>query len=212
MTLSFSSWVSRVPSLRLGVFALGFLQVFFAGCATPSSLLPDETAPQPQVLNAGDQIAVRYLDQERFDIEQTIRIDGKINLKVGGEIVAAGKTPADLEKEIQQLAVQNQTTVREVKVIVVASSFAVNVTGAVMKPGKITPTHALTALEAVMEAGGFDPAKADTKNVVVLRYLPDGTLKRYVLNLQDLIDGKSKQSLYLRHNDTVMVNEKFVWF
>ena len=62
-------------------------------------------------------------------------------------------------------------------------------------------------LEAVMEAGGFDINKANMKKVTVLRH-NDGQLKRYVLNLQRVLEGHSKLLFYVRPNDIVYVPEK----
>ena len=85
-----------------------------------------------------------------------------------GEVVAAGLTPADLEKEILKLY-SSQLVTKEVTVTVTSSSFPVFVTGAVIRPGKILSDHPITALEAIMEAGGFDYAKADLGHVRVVR-------------------------------------------
>jgi len=71
----------------------------------------------------------------------------------------------------------------------------------------VSAERPMSALEAIMEAGGFDNAKANMKRVVVLR-IEEGQPKHYILNLKRVLDGKSKQLFYLRPNDIVYVPEK----
>ena len=110
--------------------------------------------------------------------------------------MAEGKTPAQLEKELMEM-IGPQLVSKQINVTVVSSSYSIHVTGAVMKPGKITPDQIVTLLEGIMEAGGFDSGKADTKAVVVMRQ-EEGSLKRYVVNVKAVLDGKDKAPFYLK--------------
>jgi protein involved in polysaccharide export with SLBB domain len=94
---------------------------------------------------------------------------------------------------------------------VVASSFPVFVTGAVVHPGKILSDHPLTALDAVMEAGGFVLTTANLKDVRVIRN-ENGVMKKYSLNLKLLLDGKDSQPFYLEPSDIIFVPERFTFF
>lgn len=192
-------------------FTLGLIVALFAGCATPTTLGEDDTKPEAQVMRTGDRIQVAFPSALNLNITQTINHDGKINLTLGGEIVAAGKTPVALEKDILDL-IGTQLQTKDVKVTIVEAIYYVLVNGAVMKPEKIKPSHQLTVLEAIMEAGGFDNAKANTREVKVIRTLPTGQIKHFLIDVQALIDGKSTQTFYLRHGDIVIVPEKFTWF
>jgi polysaccharide biosynthesis/export protein len=71
--------------------------------------------------------------------------------------------------------------------------------------------HPITAFEAIMEAGGFDYAKANLKEVVVIRQEGNHTLK-FVLNLKQVMEGKPATRFYLKPGDTIYVPEKFTWF
>jgi protein involved in polysaccharide export with SLBB domain len=83
-----------------------------------------------------------------------------------------------------------QLSSKEVTVEVQSSSIPVYVTGAVLRPGKITSDHPITALEAIMEAGGFDYTKANLKAVVIIRQEGNQT-KKYNLNLKLEMEGKA---------------------
>ena len=182
-----------------------------AACMGPAKpVAPASTEPPPQVLNVGDVVKVSFPGNQSLDTTQQIRRDGRINLEMVGEVKAAGKTPAELEKELVKLFAP-QLVSKEIKVTVVSSSFSVFVIGAVMKPGKLQLERAVTAFEAIMEAGGFDMAKANMKAVVVIRN-EGGKNMNFKINLKTVMDGKPSEPFPLKPYDTVYVPEKFQWF
>ncbi|MGA2603331.1 MAG: polysaccharide biosynthesis/export family protein [Verrucomicrobiia bacterium] len=183
-----------------------------AGCQTAQTKAPVEPADQANaiILREGDVLKITFPGAPNLNDSQQIRRDGKIALSMVGEVVAAGLTPADLEKEILKLY-SSQLVTKEVTVTVTSSSFPIFVTGAVIRPGKILSDHPITALEAIMEAGGFDYSKADLGHVRVVRNRKDGT-KNYTLNLKEALEAKQSTPFYLKPSDIVYVPEKFSWF
>lgn len=178
-----------------------------SGCETPPPIFQDDLTPYSSVkLTEGDTLSITFPGSPDLNTAQKIRRDGKIDMKTVGEIQAAGKTPKELEKDILKLY-EKDLVLKEVSVILQSTSYPVYVTGSVMHPGKVMAERPISALDAIMEAGGFDNAKANLKRVVVLRK-EDGPVKHYVLNLKDVLTGKSKQLFYLRPNDIVYVPEK----
>ena len=125
--------------------------------------------------------------------------------------MAMGKTPAELEKDILD-RFGGQLAVKQVVVSLTSSVFPVFVTGAVLRPGKISADRPLSALEAVMEAGGFDYAKANLKAVTVLRQQEGGQVVNYKLNFKDTLRGPKSEPFYLKPSDIIYVPEKFSWF
>ena len=157
-------------------------------------------------LSWGDVLVITFSGSPNLNTTQAIRRDGKIALPLVGELTAAGKTPADLEKEVLKLY-EPQLVTKEVFVNLQSSAYPVFVSGAVIKPGKILCDRPMSALEAIMEAGGFDLTRANMKGVVVVRE-EAGRLKHYVLNLKLVFEGKSKQVFYVRPSDIIFVPEK----
>jgi polysaccharide export outer membrane protein len=194
--------------LFVAILALGML-AWVSGCSTTAIPKEDQSAG-PQTLSPGDVVKISFPASPTLDNIQTIRRDGLINLPTVGEIQAADRTPAELEKELLK-RYAGELVSKEITVTVVSSSFAVFVSGAVLKPGKIIPDRAITALEAIMEAGGFDTTKANPKAVVIIRY-EGGQTKSFTLNLKDALDGKPTVPFYLKSHDIVVVPEKFVIF
>ena len=162
-------------------------------------------------IREGDTLKVSFPGAPNLDTTQLVRRDGRITLPIIGELRVVGLKPSDLEKDlVKQYSSQLQS--KEVNVSVVSSTYAVFVSGAVLRPGKIISDRPLTALEAIMEAGGFDNAKADMKAVVVIRQGEDGKTKNYILNLKLVIEGRDDQPFYLKPSDIIVVKEKFSWF
>lgn len=200
----------RALSTALALLALG---VGLTGCQTAPSVASEQAAAATApVINVGDQVKVTFpgAPNANLDAVQSVRMDGKINLVMGGEIQAAGKTPAELEKDIVA-KVGSQLVDPSVNVTVVQSTYAVYVTGAVLKPGKINPANAITIVEAIMEAGYVDAARANLKSVRIIREGSDGRSSKIIVNVQAMMDGKA-EPFYLRNKDMVIVDEKFVWF
>jgi polysaccharide biosynthesis/export protein len=161
-------------------------------------------------LREGDVVSVSFVGATNLNTIQPIRRDGKITLELAGEITAAGLTPTELEKEIIRLC-GPQLVSKEVVVTVESSLFPVFVTGAVVRPGKIMSDRPISALQAIMEAGGYNPIKANMKSVQVLRE-ENGQMKNYTLDLQRVLEGKQANPFNLKPGDIVRVPEKFAWF
>lgn len=203
-----SGWLIKVlrATATLTVLAV------FAGCTTTPTTPVSSVKVEPtvQTLNSGDVIQINFPGAPNLNTTQAIRRDGKINLYMVGEVTALGKTPAELERELIE-AYSGQLVSKEIKVTVMSSAFAVYVSGAVLRPGKITPERAVTAFDAIMEAGGFDPTRANTKAVRVIRTI-NGRTENHVLNLKAVLDGEPTEPFYLQSYDVVFVPEKFSWF
>jgi protein involved in polysaccharide export with SLBB domain len=191
-----------------------------SGCQTPPTAphnaAPALAAPGPDllpslVLKEGDALRIAFSGAHSLDGVQTIRPDGKITLEMGlGELKAAGLTAPDLEQQLLK-AYGDKLVVKEVSVVVQSSVFKIYVTGAVLRPGPIISERVLTPLEAVMEAG-IDTAKANLKDVLVVREHDNGNNEQFKLNLKDVINGAATKPFTLQSSDKIIVKERFAWF
>ena len=205
-------FVQRLPLCLIVALAFAILMTA-TGCQTAPVVEPTDAAadhPEVMTLREGDVVKISFPGAPNLDTTQEIRRDGKIVLSLIGEVTAADLTPAELERVILQLY-SSQLVSKEVTVTVISSSFPVFVTGAVIKPGKVLSNHPMTAMEAVMEAGGFNYSKANLGAVVVIRH-EEGRVKNYTLNLRLVLEGKQSKPFYLKPSDIVYVPERFTWF
>jgi len=185
-----------------------------AGCQTQPSLPPaalqGTNTTEIITLREGDVLKISFPGNANLNKTQPIRRDGMISLDLVGEVKATGKTPKELEKDLLDLY-STQLVSKEVTVEVQSSSFPVYVSGSVLRPGKVMSDHPITALEAVMEAGGYDYTKADLKRVTIIRH-EGNSIRNYIVNLKRVVDGKSSELFYLKPGDIVIVPERFSWF
>lgn len=192
-----------VPAVCLLVVLLALLS---QGCQSPpASVRREQTVGQtPMILSAGDVVSVSFAGTPELDQSQKIRSDGKISLPLVGEVQAAGKGPGELQDDLTSLYkphLQNATILVRLQ----ATSSVVYVSGAVGRQGKIVLERPMTALEAIMEAGGFSPGLANTKKVLLIRK-EDG---RYQTQVLDLSPTQSiRPVFYLKPYDMLIVQEK----
>ena len=182
--------------------------LFFNGCKqptpamTPSQLRP--VGPKILTLAPGDEIEVKFFYAPELNERQFIRPDGRITLLLVGEIDVQGKTPVDLQSELQSLYAK-ELKQSEVAVIVRSlSEQVVYVGGEVNRPTHIEMKGRLTAIEAIIRAGGFNPQTAEVKNVVIIRHKSG---KRYgcAIDFSNALAGKSSTPFYLEPHDIVYV-------
>jgi polysaccharide export outer membrane protein len=198
------------------VIALALIYLLAAGCHTPeyidlsphavgaSSLTSARAANYvTNILQEGDLVSVSFQNSTNFNALQKISLDGVLNLEGIGQVRAAGKTPIQLQNELLTLY-KPQVKEDSITVRVVSPAASVYVSGAVNRPGKIALERPLTALEAIMEAGGFDPNRARLSEVTVLR-LDAGKQRAYHLNLKRALKGADETPFYLKPFDIVHV-------
>jgi len=200
---------SRIACGIFSVLWLALAVLLLPGCQSTPTVAPTDPRPYiTAVLREGDSIKIAFPGAPNLDTTQQVRRDGKITLSLGGEIIAAGKTPADIEKEILTLH-GNELAVKQVVVTVTSSAYPVYVSGAVLRPGKILADRPMTVLEAIMEAGGFDMAKANLKKVTVLREF-EGQTVSYQVDMRKVLQGDpGTKPFYLKPNDKIHVPQKF---
>jgi polysaccharide export outer membrane protein len=212
---------SQPKNLALRLLSFGAvvatLCFVLTGCNSSSAnfknLAPAKTGPaqpDPLILREGDVVRIDFPGAPNLNTRETIRRDGKIML-LKGEMVAAGKTVTELQKDVLDLYSPDLIT-KVVTVSVEVSSFPIYVTGAVSKSGQIMVDRPLTVLEAVMQAG-VDLSKANLKAVRLSRSV-NGQIEVYMLNLDRLLKGRETgaKPFYVTPSDIIYVPEKFQWF
>jgi polysaccharide export outer membrane protein len=158
------------------------------------------------LLQEGDVVSIMFRYSTNFNTVQKIGLDGTLNLDAAGQVKAVNKTVLQLQGELTTLY-QSQAKDDPITVKVIAPEAAVYVAGEVSRPGKIPMERPMTVIEAIMEAGGFDPLQANLSNVSVLR-VENGRQHTYRLNLKRVFDGKDDTVFYLKPFDVVRVPAK----
>jgi polysaccharide biosynthesis/export protein len=191
--------------LLLAVLAV----VLGVGCASSPEPQPYPDHLRPAVSNLlqeGDVLQIVFPGATDLNTIQKVPLDGVLQLPFAGPIPAAGKTTQELQDLILE-RYGTQLQLQEVTVTIQATSATIYVSGAVLRPGRIPIERPLTALEAVMEAGGLNPNRARPSRVVVIRH-EDGQQVTYRVDLGRALSGKRSSPFYLRPFDIVHVPAK----
>lgn len=77
--------------------------------------------------------------------------------------------------------------------------------GAVKAPTLVDIPGHLTALEAILEAGGFDMQEAEPKNVIVMRQRSDRSWQGHTLDMRPHLKGQPSGMFMLQPRDIVYV-------
>ncbi len=190
------------------------LLAILAGCASqgkiPSPSAEDAALFEGGLIQVGDEVKVAFPGAPNLNMTQLIRLDGKLNLGPLGDIKVADKTSKEVETELLKLF-ESELVVKEVNVVVNSAGFPVFVTGAVMRPGRVVVNRSVTVVEALMEAGGFDPRRANLKKVKLLRQ-ENGSQRTLILDVESSLQSPNSRPFHLRPSDIVIVPEKFVFF
>lgn len=160
------------------------------------------------ILQAEDQLRITFPGAPELDAGLQIRRDGVISVPIIGEIVAAGKSPRELESELAS-KFEDQLVSNEVMVSVVESYFSYYLEGEVRSPGIIKSFRQLSVLEAIIAAGGINKVTGKMKSVVVIRRSGD-KYQHFQLDLAAVIDGKKDGAFVLESHDIVSVPQR-VW-
>jgi polysaccharide export outer membrane protein len=203
--------------LWLLLLVMGVVVGVGSGCASnkdqaamEATLVAGSPAYSREVLHEGDVIAITCESVSQINSTNKIPINGKLDLAFVGQVEAAGKSTRQLQEELLK-AYSKQVRADVITVKVIESASAVYVAGAVLRPGKIPLDRPMTALEAIMEAGGYDPNRAKLSKVTVIR-VKNEKQATYHLDLTKALSGEETTPFYLQPFDTVQVpNRTFNW-
>lgn len=197
---------------------------------TPA-IAADSTAEY--VISVGDELEVRFRDATQLNTSLPVRPDGRITLPLVKSVVAEGKTPEALERELIRLYAQFLRTADLVVIVqkytndrvrsngrmsraaprdldgalVTVTAYAprsVYVAGEVKTPGFVAYREPLTALQSIIASGGTVRTSRLDK-VLVLRNTGVEKPVAIVLDLKAYVTGKSASDIRLRPFDIVIV-------
>ncbi len=190
-----------------GLLSLSVLCIIFAGgmgCGGKPEITEEPENIPKVALGSGDVLDIKFYRTPELNEIQTVRPDGCITLQLIGEVNIMGKTPQEVHDD---LIIRYSSQLKDPGITVTVQSLFSNrvyVGGEVNGPGYIVTSGRITALEAIMESGGFNLQTANVKNILVIRS-KDGERTGHRLNLKPALKGKTDQPYYLEPYDIVYV-------
>jgi protein involved in polysaccharide export with SLBB domain len=173
---------------------------------TAGVLYPPASGSSEYKIGFGDELEIKFFYTPELTTVAVVRPDGRINLPLIGDIVAARRSPVELGTQIRAAyasQVQRPDVTVNVRTFMTQRVF---VGGEVTHPGVQALVGPLTVLGAIMTAEGFKD-DARTSEVVIIRRDDEGRQARvYAVNLDRAISGIDPyQDLALQPADIVVV-------
>ncbi|HEV2884253.1 MAG TPA: polysaccharide biosynthesis/export family protein [Pyrinomonadaceae bacterium] len=192
--------------------------LFLVLLAATLSLSVHAQAPEPQaprlgtfgteqryLLNPGDVLDIQYRYTPEFNQTVTVQPDGYVSLQIGGDVKVAGR---DLGQVRNLILAKARTRLQAPELTVILREFQkpyVVVAGEVPTPGKIEMREKLTAIQAVLLAGGFKDS-AKSSQILVFRKLNGDTAEVRSLNFKNLKSTSDLENdLTLQPGDMLLV-------
>ena len=209
--------IHRVTTRVSAAFALlaGAALLLPACTTTPSfPALPAGPAVQAPdyVIGPGDQVNVFVWQQPDLSVTVPVRPDGRINTPLAEDVVAAGRTPTQLARDMEQVL---SAYVRDPVVTVIVSNVVgpysqqVRVIGQAANPQAIPFRENMTALDVMIAVGGLTDFAAGNRASIVREV--DGETRQFGVRLNDLIKrGDISANVHMLPGDILVIPE--TWF
>ncbi|MGH7986037.1 MAG: polysaccharide biosynthesis/export family protein [Candidatus Binataceae bacterium] len=229
---AFAGYGTAARAKRMGLLACGaLLALAICGCAAnsesnngdapggvqnASAMSPDqcmangaiekaaENDQRGYIIQPGDDLQVGFYLNPEFNDDVTVRPDGKITLRLVGDVQAAGQTPEQLANALDKdylRELRNPGAVIHVKSM---PDREVYVQGQVNKPGEFPLEPGMTALQAISDAGG--ETDVANKTAVVIRRDACGIPRSINISLANAVkDPSGGEDLALMPRDILVV-------
>ncbi|MGQ0599390.1 XrtA/PEP-CTERM system exopolysaccharide export protein [Aquabacterium sp.] len=197
--------LAAIAALTMGLSACGTFDRYPAAPAKAAS--PD----QLYKIGALDQLNIVVWRNPDLSATVTVRPDGRISLPLVENIVAAGRQPADLSREIEAALAKY---IREPVVTVMVNNFQgvsteqIRIVGEATKPQAVPFRQNMTLLDVMIQVGGLTDF-ADGNGAVLVRGSESG--KQYSIRLKDLLKrGDISANIDIKPGDIIIVPQS--WF
>lgn len=157
------------------------------------------------VIGPGDEVQVYVWQNPELTLTVPVRPDGKISTPLVEDMVAIGKTPSILARDIEGVLSEFVKTPR-VNVIVTnpTSVFSqVRVVGQVREQQAVPYREGMTVMDAVLAAGGLAEFAAPNRSKLIRT--ENGKEVQIPVRVKRLFDGDMKQNLKLRPGDVLVI-------
>ncbi|MCU0298612.1 MAG: polysaccharide export protein [Candidatus Nanopelagicales bacterium] len=187
-----------------------------AGCQAPAPVDPAFLEFDPTtweyVVGAGDSVNIFVWRNPEVSQTVSVRPDGRITTPLVEDVIATGKTPTQLAREMEQILSQY---IKEPLVTVMMGGGAgpydqqIRVLGEATNPQALSYRFGMTLLDLMIAVGGISDFAAGNRAVLVRAI--DGKVMQTTVRLDDLIrDADISANVPMRPGDILIIPES--WF
>ena len=196
------------------------LAMFLAGCGSSGDVKTVESAEskrpatsQLYLIGPGDRLNVFVWGNADLSTEVSVRPDGRISTPLVEDVMASGRTPVQLAREMEkQLAqfIKNPVVTVMVQEFVGALSQQIRIVGEAAQPQSIPYRENLTLLDVMIAVGGLTEFASGNKASIV-RNANDKETQQIRVRLEDLVKyGDISANVEMRPGDILIIPE--AWF
>ena len=207
----------------LRVAALAMASLLIASCSAinpfsrdalylpPAVAGPEDYSVTPEyVIGPLDQLNIFVWRSAELTTDVTVRPDGRISTPLVDDMVAAGKTPAQLSDDVER---ELARYVKDPEVTVLVGAFSstydqqVRVLGAAQQPQAFSHRAGMTVLDVMVAVGGLTELAAGNRAVLIRG---QGAERRtYALKLDDMLRrGDIRTNAPVFPGDVIVVPER----
>ncbi len=166
------------------------------------------------VIGSGDSLSIFvYRNPDLSEGGVSVRPDGRISTPLIEDIVAAGKTPTVLAREIEE---RLKKFVQEPNVTIIVRNFIgptdrqIRIIGEATDPVAIPYRDHMTLLDVMIATKGLTKYASGNRSIIVRR-MPEGKTQSIRVRISDLIkDGDISQNIEMVPGDTLIIPQS--WF
>ena len=195
------------------------LALLVAGCSSSSpKVTAGQAAESPKddhyIIGSGDSLSVFvYKNPDLSEAGVGVRPDGRISTPLIEDIMAAGKTPTQLARDIEE---RLKKYVQDPNVTVIVRSFVgppdrqIKVIGEATEPAAIPYRDHMSVLDVMIAVKGLTKFAAGNRAEIVRRD-GSGQQREIKVHLSDLLnDGDMSQNVDMQPGDTLIIPQS--WF
>lgn len=162
-------------------------------------------------IGPGDVLDIFVWRNPEISTQVPVRPDGRISTPLVEDMVAVGKTPSELARDMEEVLA---TYVKSPSVNVLVASFQgtfdeqVRVVGQAANPQAIPYRQGMTVLDVMIAVGGLGEFAAGNRAKLVRKI--DGRTVEYSVRLGDLLNkGEIKHNAEIKPGDVLIIPESF---
>jgi polysaccharide biosynthesis/export protein len=201
--------------MRIANWVVPFLAAL--AVASPAAAFADQpvvaspTVAPDYVIGPGDVLQVFVWRNPELSVTVPVRPDGKVSTPLVEDMVAVGKTPSTLARDIEKILAEYIRS-PQVNVIVttpVGTLSQVKAVGQVKAPQGVPFREGMRVLDLLLAAGGMTDFAAGNRAKIVRNV--EGKASEVRVRLADLINkGDMSQNLPLKAGDVLVVPESML--
>lgn len=201
---------NRLFPIFIVLIAVGM--TILGGCASYPALPASPSTSPDYLIGPGDSLQVFVWRNPEVSTSVSVRPDGKMSTPLVEDLVAAGKTPTQLARDIER---ELANYLKEPLVTIMVTGFVgpysqqIRVVGEASKPQVLAYRAQMSLLDVMISVGGLTEFAAGNKATVVRNL--EGQQQQYNVRLDDLIrEGDITANVPMLPGDILIIPES--WF